>query len=95
VAIEEVEYLQVDKPAFENLLMSSSKLERYGRLVIEQAFITQERRVIQNLSKTAEQRYQIFTESFPNLEQRLSLKHIASYLGITPESLSRIRRPNA
>jgi len=49
-------------------------------------------RVIQLLSYTAEARYNDFIATYPNLHQRVPLKMIASYLGVTPESLSRVRK---
>jgi len=50
------------------------------------------RRIIQLLSASAEQRYSTFIKTYPNLAQRIPQKMIASYLGITPESLSRVRK---
>lgn len=50
------------------------------------------RRIIQLLSATAEERYSTFIKTYPNLTNRVPQKMIASYLGITPESLSRIRK---
>jgi hypothetical protein len=48
-------------------------------------------RIIANLSQPADERYCTFITKYPDMEKRLPLKQIASYLGITPESLSRIR----
>jgi CRP/FNR family transcriptional regulator, anaerobic regulatory protein len=50
------------------------------------------RRIIQLLSANAEERYSSFVTTYPNLVQRVPQKMIASYLGITPESLSRVRK---
>lgn len=57
------------------------------------SFIDKQQQQIELLTKTAEERYHILTERFPNIHQRVAQKHIASYLGITPQSLSRIRKP--
>ncbi len=50
------------------------------------------KRIILLLSATAEERYETFIKTYPNLAQRVPLKMIASYIGITPESLSRVRK---
>ena len=52
----------------------------------------QQNRIVQNLSFTAKERYDYFIKEYPNLSQRIPQKHIASYLGITPEFLSLLRK---
>jgi CRP-like cAMP-binding protein len=64
-------------------------------MLLQNAFIALQRRITDNMSLTAEERYIKFSQQYPHLEQRLPLKQIASYLGITPESLSRIRGKRA
>lgn len=56
--------------------------------------INNNKRFIQLLSFSAEERYKAFMQTYPSLVQRIPLKHIASYLGMTPEALSRIRKNN-
>jgi CRP-like cAMP-binding protein len=51
-----------------------------------------QKRILSNLKETAEQRYEEFIRQYPTIEQRVKNFQIASYLGITPESLSRIRK---
>jgi CRP-like cAMP-binding protein len=68
------------------------KFERFFRIILQNAFIAHQQRIIANMSKTAEERYLEFIERYPQLEQRVPQHQIASYLGITPESLSRIRK---
>lgn len=67
-----------------------------GQIIIqisaETSFVDKQQQQIELLTKTAEQRYHLLTEKFPNITQRVAQKHIASYLGITPQSLSRIRK---
>lgn len=58
----------------------------------ESSFVDKQQQQIELLTRTAEERYQILTKKFPHIEQRVAQKHIASYLGITPQSLSRIRK---
>lgn len=91
-AMEDSELLLIEKNDFEELLAKVPKFERLFRIKLQRAFIAHQRRIIENMSMPAEQRYLNFIEQFPAMEQRLPLKHIASYLGITPESLSRIRK---
>lgn len=91
-AIEESELLFIEKNDFDKLLDKIPKFERLFRIKLQRAFVAHQRRIIENMSMPAEQRYLNFIEQFPSLEQRLPQRLIASYLGITPESLSRIRK---
>ncbi|MDX1445286.1 Crp/Fnr family transcriptional regulator [Lishizhenia sp.] len=67
-------------------------VERFHRMKLQRAFASFQRRIMQNLSKTARERYINFLASYPDIEREVKNYHIASYLGITSESLSRIRR---
>jgi CRP-like cAMP-binding protein len=91
-ALEETHVLQITPPDLEKLYTQVPKAERFFRIIIQNAFIAQQQRIDQNLALTGEERYLRFTEKFPQLEQRVPQKQIASYLGITPEFLSMIRR---
>lgn len=91
-ALEPTELLWLDLPSQELLYKEVPKFERYFRLLIQNAFVATQRRVISSISKTAEERYVEFLEKYPTLELRVPQHQIASYLGITPESLSRIRK---
>jgi CRP-like cAMP-binding protein len=66
-------------------------LERHFRIIIQNAFIASTQRVAATLAKSAAERYDAFIEKYPQIEQRVPNHQIASYLGITPQSLSRIR----
>lgn len=68
------------------------KLERIARVVAEQFFVEKEQREVNLVQLDATQRYHIFKESFPNLEQEIPQYHIASYLGVSATQLSRIRK---
>jgi hypothetical protein len=59
---------------------------------MQNAYIREQLRVIQNLSLSAEERYDNFLSKYPQVAKQVTLKQIASYLGITPEFLSTIRR---
>lgn len=63
----------------------------WGRQLIEKEFVKTEQRLIYNLSLTATERYLLLLHEKPEILQRIQLQYIASYLGISPESLSRIR----
>lgn len=63
-----------------------------NRVAAESSYVSKQQQQIDLLTKTAEQRYQELFESNPEMIQRVAQKHLASYLGITPQSFSRIRR---
>jgi CRP-like cAMP-binding protein len=67
-------------------------IERLARILAEQLFVEKEQREIEIVLLDAEKRYHIFQKQFPYLEQQIPQYHIASYLGITPTQLSRIRK---
>jgi len=91
-ALEDTEVLQISKLNLDRLFERVPKFERFFRLILQNAFIAQQQRINQNLSYTAEQRYLDFITKQPNLEQRLSQKQVAAYLGITPVFLSMLRK---
>lgn len=64
--------------------------ERFGRKIAEQHYLSREVREYQFMTKTAEERYKLFTREFPGLSERITQATIASYIGVTPVALSRI-----
>ena len=90
-AIEDSELLNLEKNALEELYIKVPKFEKFFRHLLQNAFVSLQERVISNLSQSADARYCTFITKYADMEKRLPLKQIASYLGITPESLSRIR----
>lgn len=90
--IEDCELLSISKTSMERLYACVPTLEHFFRQKLEKAFVTFQRRIISNLHKSAEERYYDFIAQYPDIEQRVRNYQIASYLGITPESLSRIRK---
>jgi CRP-like cAMP-binding protein len=90
--LEDTEVLQVSKQSLNILYEKIPKLNQYFRILLQNAFITTARRVSASLSQTALERYQEFRQKYPHIEQRIPNHQIASFLGITPQSLSRIRR---
>ncbi|GAB4091317.1 Crp/Fnr family transcriptional regulator [Flaviaesturariibacter terrae] len=91
-ALEDSEVLSLDKASWDTLFERVPKFERYFRILLQRAFITLQERVVSGMSDDAETRYRQFRERYPQLEQRVPQRQIASYLGIKPESLSRIRK---
>lgn len=91
-ALEDSELFCLDKPSLEKLYSDIPKFERFFRILIQNAFIAQQQRIIANMSQSAEQRYHDFINRYPQFEKRFPQYQVASYLGIKPESLSRIRR---
>ncbi len=91
-ALEDTVVAQITKENLDKLYEQVPKFDRFFRLILQNAFIAQQDRIHQNLSLTAEERYEEFVRRYPQLEQRVAQKHIASYLGITPVFLSMLRR---
>jgi len=89
--LEETELLQISKTGLEELYRGVPKTERYFRILIQNAYLSAMNRISSNLSRTALQRYQEFMLLYPDIEQRIANHQVASFLGITPQSLSRIR----
>ncbi len=91
-ALEQSTILQITKPDLIFLYKHYPKFDRIFRVLIENAFISLQKRVLQNISSTAEERYVDFLKSYPNLFNRISNIQIASFIGVTPEFLSKIRK---
>ena len=90
-ALEPSVILQIEKQDLLFLFMNVPKFDRNFRVIIEEKFIELQNRLLQNFSSSAQQRYLDFLEQYPKLALRLPNTQIASYLGITPEFLSKIR----
>ena len=90
-ALENTEVLALNRNYWTKLTKSSNGFSNYTRSLFQSAVMAQQNRLVQSLSLTAIERYQHFISKFPLLSQRVSQKHIASYLGITPEFLSFIK----
>lgn len=90
-ALEPAWVLQIDKPSLDHLYETVPAFERFFRILHQQAYLAQNRRILNNISMSGEERYHELLQRYPGLVQRVPQKHIASYLGITPVFLSRIR----
>lgn len=91
-AIEDSVLLKLDKATLELLYQRIPKFERFFRLKITNAFVTLRTRILSSLQKTGKERYLEFCKTYPKIEKRVPNYHIANYLGLKPESLSRIRK---
>ncbi|GAA4279295.1 Crp/Fnr family transcriptional regulator [Aquimarina mytili] len=83
---------EVSKTGIDEIYNAIPKVETYFRKKMEKAFASFQNRILSNLAKPAKERYIDFISTYPNIESRIKNYHIASYLGITTESLSRIRK---
>lgn len=90
-AMEDTKLLAISYEAYREILNSHACWQIASRKLAEMLYILKEKREYELLLNSAQERYLQFLEDYPNLEERLNNYHIASYLGITPESLSRIR----
>jgi CRP-like cAMP-binding protein len=91
-ALEDAEVIQYTKENLDKLLVRVPKFERFYRIMLQKSLIALHQRVSQNLALSAEERYINFVKKYPHLEDRLSQKQIAAYLGITPIFLSVLRK---
>ncbi|OKS88549.1 Crp/Fnr family transcriptional regulator [Mucilaginibacter polytrichastri] len=91
-ALEDSEVLLISKKDKEFAYTNLPEIEKLFRVMTQKTHVALQRRMIDNLSKTADQRYLDFIEKYPQLFQRLSNLQIAAYLGISHEFLSKIRR---
>ena len=89
--LEKTEVIQFSYNDIEELYIKIPKLERFFRIIIQNAYVASDKRIIQSFSMTAKERYLKFREQYPQIEQRVPQYMIASYLGITKEFLSKIR----
>jgi len=83
---------QISKTNFEKLLLNVPKFERFFRILMQNAYTREQLRIIENLSLPAEKRYDNFLKKYPHITKVITQKQIASYLGVTPEFLSVIRK---
>jgi CRP-like cAMP-binding protein len=90
-ALEDTMVLQISHDNLLTLYIQAPKFDRIFRVLIENSFISLQKRLLQNISSSAEERYLSFIESYSHLTNRIPQTQIASFLGITPEFLSRLR----
>ena len=91
-ALEDCELLLLTRQAEEQMLEKIPKMERFFRLLLQNHLIATQSRLVSSLSNSAEQKYTQLVAACPTIPQRVPQHMLASYLGITPETLSRLRR---
>lgn len=89
--LENSEVAQISFEDLEQLYSDIPKLERFFRIIIQKGFVASLKRISNNFSLPAKERYLKFREQYPQIEQRVPQYTIASYLGMTKEFLSKIR----
>lgn len=94
-AVEAATVLQIRHADLLALFTRYHKFDRNFRILVERAYIALQERLLQNISATAEERYHTFLAQYPHWARRLPGTQIASYLGITPEFLSKLRKNRA
>ncbi len=90
--IQDATIYRISRKDKERLYAEIPIIETFFRIKLERAFAGFQKRILSNLSQTATERYLDFINRYPNIEKSIKNYHIASYLGITTESLSRIRK---
>ncbi len=91
-ALEDSTVLLISKKDKERAYANLPMIEKLFRIMTQKTHVALQRRMIDNLSKTADQRYADFIEKYPGLFQRLTNLQMAAYLGISHEYLSKIRK---
>lgn len=91
-AIEDTKLLQITKESFEKMLHEIPRLERFFRIILESYLGALQRKIITNQMYDVKQRYLDFLKQYPLLAERFPNYLIASYLNVSPEFLSRIRK---
>jgi len=90
-ALEDSELLLITKSSWDLLLKEVPAFERYFRILIQNNLIATQRRLMCTMTTTAEERYRKLIQDFPDIVQRVPQHMIASYIGVTRETLSRLR----
>jgi CRP-like cAMP-binding protein len=89
--LEDAEVVLLSKENQEILYSEIPKLERFFRILTENSLVAHQERLMDNLSLTAEERFEKFCQKYPTLIQKVPQKQIASYIGVTPEFFSKMK----
>ena len=90
--LTDCELLSISKNDLEKLYSTSQKWQYFGRKLMESFLIEKEQRIIDQISLTGQQKYINLMETNPDIIQNVQVKYLASFLGLQPESLSRIKK---
>lgn len=91
-ALEDSVVMQISRQGKERLYTELPPTEKLFRIMGQKALVALQRRMLSMLSQTADERYLLFVQRYPDLEQRLTQQQVAAYLGITHEFLSKVRK---
>lgn len=91
-AVEDTELFLLSRAAYEQLTLDVPIMDRYFRLLYQNSLVTKDERLISSNSYSAEEKFQRLIQSNPEIMQRVPQHLVASYLGLAPETLSRIRK---
>ena len=89
--IEDAEVILLSKENQEQLYHDIPKLERFFRILTENSLVANQERIMNNLSLSAEERFEKFSQKYPTLIQQVPQKQIASFIGVTPEFFSKMK----
>ena len=91
-ALQPTTILQIYRDKLEELFIQVPIMERFFRIKMQNAYVANQNRTLKSMSETAESRYRNFIKNYRDIEQAVPQYMVASYLGITPEHLSTIRK---
>lgn len=89
--VQDATIYRISKEGMEQLYKEVPAVETFFRIKMERFFATFQKRILSGLAMSAKEKYKSFLKTYPNIETSIKNYHLASYLGITPESLSRVR----
>jgi len=89
--LEDAEVVLLSKENQEKSYLEIPKLERFFRILTENSLVANQERLMDNLSLSAEERFEKFCKRYPTLIQKVPQKQIASYIGVTPEFFSKMK----
>ena len=90
--LQDAEIYELSKKSMEELYVMVPSVETFFRIKMERFFASFQKRIVSDLSMSAKEKYNRFLKTYPEIEMSIRNYHLASYLGITTESLSRIRK---
>lgn len=89
--LEDAEVISISKDNHQELYQQIPKLERFFRILAENSLVAHQERLMDNLSLSAEDRFDKMCKKYPSLIQKVAQKHLASYIGVTPEFFSKMK----
>ncbi len=89
--LEDAEVIIITKENHQDLYKEIPKLERFFRILAENSLVAHQERLMDNLSLSAEERFEKMYKKYPSLIQKVAQKHLASYIGVTPEFFSKMK----